>query len=49
MYLDREQTSEPATVTGLRQEIKLLKDRLVECGVDVPPFESSVVEWFGGK
>jgi len=32
MFLEREQTGEPATVAGLQQEIKALKERCGQCG-----------------
>jgi len=47
MFLEREQTGEPATVAGLQQEIKALKERCGQCGVGVPPFKPEIVGWFG--
>ena len=47
MCLEREQTNEPTTVAELRQEIGEMKDRCAQCGVDIPPFEQTTVEWFG--
>jgi hypothetical protein len=47
--LEREQVSEPDTVVGLRAEVKTLKERCIDCGVDVPPFGPDVVRLFGGE
>ena len=47
--IEREQVDEPDTVVGLRSEIKTLKKRCGDCGVDVPPFGPDVVRLFGGE
>lgn len=45
--LEREQVDEPDTVAGLRQVIRELSQRCLDCDVEVPRFTSDIVLFFG--
>lgn len=46
--IEREQVDEPDTIAGLRQKVKELGQRCVECDVEVPRFTPDIVRLFGG-
>lgn len=46
--LEREQVDESETVAELRDEIKELSQRCVDCDVEVPRFTPNIVRLFGG-